>query len=780
MTINILGLAVAMTVVILIAIYVRHEISYDSWFEDAGRIYRVIEIVTESSGEEIVSPTTPGGLHQVLLRDIPGIESSVRIFNWGSREWNVSYNNVTHLEQRCMVDTTLLDVFDLEFIKGSPENALNTRLSVVLTESMALKIFGNDEPVGNYLDLTKDTVYTVTGVIRDFDKPTHLESMSIIYDWDVGWADESWQPSFFNTYVKLKEGTDSETVLSVINAVITPHTTEKYSRTGSVYRLELEPVRDIHLYSSLSSRWCCGEENPVPTINNIIKYSVIAVVILIIACLNYLNLATARTGARTKQISICKILGETRMNIFNRLLLETFVMTLIAVLLAQLIIQLVLPYFITYTGKNLLYDPLELRYIVGFILSLTVITSVLAGLYPAFSLSGILPIQKLKVRLFQLFKGKNLRAVSVIIQFSISIFLINSLLIINKQLKFIDEKSVGFENNNLMVLSFDDKLKDTGNEALKGELEKLPGVQAATTSWTFPFKLWSQWSFRDPKTDNTYVKINAMLVGADFPEVMKMNLLDGRFFHPDQVSESEKVCIVNEATAKFFGFHNPVGKYLELPPDRVVKRLEIIGLVRNFHFESLHSVVQPMILIRENRSLFHIILRLSKENIAGSISDIEKVWNEYGPPNSFEYQFIDDVLENRYRAEHRMKNVYFGCTILAILIACMGLFAMSVYLAEQKTKEIGIRKVLGASIYGIELLLLKEFVIQVIISNIIAIPISYYLMHQWLENYAYRISIEPTTFLITAVISLLIGVLTISVQTIRAATSNPINSLRYE
>ncbi len=779
-TINILGLTVAMTVIFFTAIYIRYEISYDSWFTGSDRIYRVNEIVTESSGEEKVSPSTPGGLRQVLLNDIPGIESSVRIFDWGSKEWNVTYNNVSHLEQRYMVDSTLFDVFDFEFVKGSPENALNKILSVVLTESIAEKIFGSEEPLGKYLKMSKDTAYTITGIIRDFEKPTHFTDMSIIYNWDTGWAEGSWQPSFFNTYLKLQDGSDPETVLSAINAVIKQHTAEKYARNGSEYRLELEPVRDIHLYSSLSNRWCCAEENPIPASRDILKYSLIAIVIMIIACLNYLNLTTAQTGTRIKQISVSKILGESGMRIFNRLFLETLVMATISALLSISITWMILPYIFTYMGKNLLIAPVGLGSIIGFTLALTLITSILAGLYPAFILSGISPIQKQKEKSFQLFTGKHLRSVSVIIQFSISILLLNSLLIINKQMKFLNEAPPGFNKENLMVLSFNDKLKNWGGETLRDELEKLPGILATTTSWAFPFKLWTQWPFKNPRNDTEFLKINVMSVGAEYPEVMKMDLLDGNFFNPDRSSELKRECIVNEAAAEYLGFHNPVGEHLELPPDRRTKSLEIIGLVRNFNYESLHSEIQPMILVPVTEGLFHIILRLSEENISETISSIQKVWEEYVPSNSFKYEFIDDVLENRYRSEHRIRNVYLGCTIIAIMIACMGLFGMSVYIAEQKTKEIGIRKVMGASVFSIEKLLLKGLVIQVLISNILAIPLTYILMQRWLDNYAYKINIEPTDFLITVIISLILGIVTVGVQTIRSARSNPINSLRYE
>ncbi|MDP8237596.1 MAG: ABC transporter permease [Candidatus Hatepunaea meridiana] len=782
--INILGLAVAMAAVILIAIYVRYELSYDAHWKNADRIYRVNGVWTTETGEEITSPTSVGALKTAFDRDIPGIEASARIVDFGWLEY-ISTEKASAQVLIPMADSTLLDVFDIKLLKGDPNTALSVHNSVIINESSAKKFFGDENPIGKNLEFKAGAFYTVTGVFEDISQPTHLKKYAMFNGMPRIWINDNWGFELPNTYVMLQEGVDPHSLQPALDSLVKPHVKNLSSQEGKVFRLDLQPVRDIHLYSTLSNRFSCCEENTTPAIENIRLFSGVGLLILIIACLNFINLSSARSAARGKQVGIAKVVGATRGRLFRSFMLESIVMTTGSMVIALLISGLLLPHFINISGINPdVVQLLDLRSL-GLLGLFTVTVGLLAGCYPAAFLSGFRPAQVLKGTLSQGLKGSKLRAILVIFQFSISIALITGILIVHNQISYIFNKPLGYNIENIVILDLMRFQGDWSEEAFINELSSLPGVVDLTTSLMVPLLAGVNCSGPGecfiPGSNDEILNPHFMKVGTNFPQMFQMNLLSGAWLDKEINYDKNNISIIiNQTMAKRLGFDDAVDKQIKSPINDGTRTYTIIGIVEDFHLKSLHSRIEPTFLVPNCKTIWKILLKLDPNDIPGTLTAVERIWLELGPPVVFNYQFLEDVFRQIHSADKRFQEIFINLTLLAIFIACLGLFALAAYAAERRTKEIGIRKALGASVSGIVMLLSKEFLILIMISNVIATPIAYYFMQRWLENFAYRISIGTGVFLFAAILSVLIALLTVSAHAVRAAMMKPVDSLRHE
>jgi putative ABC transport system permease protein len=781
--INILGMAVAMAAVILIAIYIRYELSYDTHWENADRIYRVNSTWITEAGEEITSPTSVGALKTAFERDIPGIESIARIVDWG---WltSISSEKASAPVLIPMADSTLFDVFDIKLLIGDPRTALSDHFSVVINESSTKKFFGDENPIGKYLDTDQDTFYTVTGVFADITNPTHLNNYQMFIGLPRNWIDDNWGLDLLNTYVMLQKGVDPHGLQPVLDSLVKPHVKEFFSKKGDMFRLDLQPIRDIHLYSTLSNKFSCCEDNTTPAIENIKVFSGIGLLILLIACFNFINLSTARSAGRGKQVGIVKVAGATRGRLFLSFMLESIILTSVSMAIALLISFLFMSRFAIISGINIdIVKWFDLK-TSGLLILFTLVVGLLAGFYPAAFLSGFRPAQVLKGALSLGMKGSKLRAILVIVQFSISIALITGILIVHNQISYILNKPLGYDIENIVLLDLMKYEGDWSEEAFINELSTLPGVIDLTTAIHVPLLQGVGCAGLGkcfiPGSNDEKLDLNMLRVGVNFPQMLRMNLLSGRWFDKNTLSENDLSIIINQTMAKKLGLEDPVDKQIKSPYMDGTRTSKIIGVIEDFHLRSLHSQIEPTFLRPDDDASWYILLRFDPNSIHETLTAVEGIWQELGPPVPFNYQFLEDTYQKIHLSDIRFQKLFISLTLLAIFIACLGLFALSAYAAERRTKEIGIRKALGASVSRIVMLLSKEFLILVLISNLLSAPVAYYFMQRWLENFAYRIIIEPKVFLLAALLSLLIALVTVSTQAVRAAIINPVDSLRYE
>lgn len=782
MVINILGLAVAMVAVILITIYVHYELSYDTHWQNADRIYRVNGTWITEAGEAITSPTSVGALKTALEQNIPGIEAIARIVDWGWLE-SISSKKASAPVLIPMTDSTLFDVFSIKLLTGDPQTALTDFFSVIINESSAKKFFGDEYPIGKHLDMDQDTFYTVTGVFEDISLPTHLKKYEMFRGLPRNWVDDSWGLDILNTYIMLQEGINPYSLQPALDSLVKPHINDFYSKKGKTFQLDLQPVCDIHLYATLSNKFSCCEENTTPAIENIKLFSVVGLLILIIACLNFINLSTVRSAGRGKQVGIAKMVGATKGRLFRSYMLDSMVLTTISMGIALLISILLFPLFISISGINPVNVQLLGLMSFGLLGFFSLVVGFLGGWYPAAFLSGFRPVQVLKGTLSQGLKGSKLRAILVIVQFSISIALIIGLIIVHSQVRFIFNKPLGYNIENVMLMDLMKYSGEWNSEAFVNELNALPGIVDLTTAIHVPLLPGVSQGLGKcfmPGTNDEILDLNSMRVGTNFPQMMQMNLLSGRWFDKSTSSENELLMIINQTMANRLGFDDPVGKQIKTPYLDGTRMRTIIGLIEDFHLKSLHSRIEPTFLVYNGDPSWFMLLKLDPNDIPETLKAVENIWEELAPPIAFNYQFLEDAFRLVHSADIRFEKLFLIFTLLAIFIACLGLFALTAQVAERRTKEVGIRKVLGSSVSGIVILLSREFIVLVLISNLIGIPIAYYFMQSWLENFAYRTILEPSVFIIASVLSLIIALATVSTQAIRAAMTRPVNTLRFE
>jgi len=783
--INIIGLAVGIACCIAILLYVRNELSFDKFNTNAAQIYR-IGVLGRIGNTEFKNPKSPAPMGQALLRDFPDVLSYTRIRSTGFPV--LRYKEKAFSEERFFeVDSTFFNVFTVKFLEGDPKTALTQPFHVVITESMAKKYFGNENPMGKILNADHRVDWIVSGLIQDVPAISHFH-----YDFlgsltsNADSRNTFWLSGNYYTYILLRKGTNPAIFQTKLNDYalkyigpqiisITGSSLEELKKRGNNYEYFIQPLLSIHLHSHLDY-----ELEPNSDISYIYIFSIIAAAILLIACINFVNLETARSEKRAKEVGIRKTLGSHKPQLIAQFIAEAVLMSVLSILLAIVLVEIFLPLFNDISGKHMILGVFENLYTLPVILCFAVVVGILAGSYPAFYLSSFQPVQVLKSELRRNRKSV-LRSSLVIFQFAVSIALIIGTFIINNQLEYIQTKNLGFNKEQVVIIKKADDIGSSIN-SFKKELLSNPDVLEVSNSSAIPSDQDGDSSGKIKDVPGNQLQdMRIMTCDNSFANTYKLKLSQGRFFSKEHPSDTAAV-VVNEAAVKAFGVKNIVGKYIVFPGDVQTFTYEIIGVVKNFNFESLHQEIRPLVirLYQEQNFGKFVSVRIASKNYPNTISFLENTWKKYAGNEAFEFSFLDNSLQQLYQADIRTSKIATIFSILAIFIACLGLLGLAAFITEQRTKEIGIRKALGASVPEIIILLSKEFVKWVLIANIIAWPAAYFIMNNWLKNFAYRTDINWLIFLLAGIMALIIALATVSTHAIKAATANPVKSLRYE
>lgn len=760
---NISGMAIGMASVILILLWVQDEWSYDRGFENADVLYRVIENQNLSAGSSSMIVPTPGALAAALKEEYPEIIRSVRFC---PNPLTLKKGDEFIEETVTSVDKDFLKMFNVKFVRGNINTALNDPHNIVITEETAKKYFGNEEALGKTL-ASRGYVVTVTGVVKSLPHNSSIQFDFLVpIEWlsELGGHTNGWNERF-NTYIELKKGTDSKIVDNKIRDFI-----KKYNKESNS-TIFLQNIKKIHLFSSgkyMADDYGSGD----------IKYvrilGLIAVFILIIACINFLNLSTAQSARRAREIGVRKVAGANKRKIVFQFLGESLLIILVAHVIAMIAVELLLPGFNNLVGKQLSVNYQSAGLYLGLI-TVVLFCGVLAGSYPAFYLSTLEPIDVIKGVINKNPGNAGFRRVLVIFQFSLSILLIICTLVVKTQLKYIQNKNLGFNKDNIGYFMFPTRPSDPKLETLKKELNSYPDILSVTRAWN-PFSYEGKrngftWSGKKEGEDVYFHMIGS---DVDYAKTYDLELKEGRFFS-SEFSTDNTAIVINEESSKILGFMNPIGEIITTSRG---SNLNIIGVVKDFHIQSLHYKIGPVIMQMGSSNNFYV--KMKSDKIVSTVEFIKNTFKSFDPGLPIDFHFLEDDYAKLYLTERRMGKIFGYFSLLAIIISCLGLIGLSLFMTERRTKEIGIRKINGAKSVEIFSLLSGEYVLWVMISITIACPIALYAMNNWLQNFAYRINIGWWVFVQAGTVALLIAFLTVSWQSYKAAGKNPVEALRYE
>jgi putative ABC transport system permease protein len=787
--INITGLAVGLSACLLIGLYVKHELSYDRFHEKASRIYRVnMELKFGDNHLDLAVANPLFG--ETAENEIRQVEETTRLQWYGGflvkkgneniREGNVAW-----------ADSSLFDVFTLPMISGDPKTALTEPNSIVITESVARKYFDRTDVVGEILTINNTQSRKITGVIRDLPSNMHFQFTSFVPIVERKEAlEDSWGGNQnWNTYVLLKEEATADEVVPLLNKMVDRHlgpqlkvligkSLDEFNKEGNFFKVSLTALPDIHLHSDR-----IGELYGSGNIQYVYIFSAIAACILFIAIINFMNLATARSANRAREVGMRKVMGSMKGALVGQFITESVLTCVVAMLFAVAMTVTLFPFFNELTGKSLNASMLLTPQVMITLFVLTIVVGIFSGSYPAFYLSAFQPVSVLKGTHSSGGKRSVFRNVLVVFQFAASVLLIAGTLIVFRQLQYIQHKDVGYNREQLLILNNIDKLGNRA-EALKTSLHQIPGVEKTTVTGYLPVNYFrnndSFFTSRSLETKDM-ISMQKWVIDEDYLETMGMKLVEGRNFSKDFAADTASL-ILNESAAKFMGNHDILEKKLYDIVDestKTLKEFRVIGVVKDFNFSSLREPVKPLVFMFGSND-GAMTVRLEGADISGTVSAIEDKWKSVASDLPFEYSFMDEGFDQLYKGEAQSGKLITYFASLSILISCLGLFGLATFMAEQRTKEIGIRKVMGASVTGITTLLSKDFLKLVLIAVAIAIPVAWYFTDKWLQDFAYHIDLEWWIFAVASVLALIIALMTVSVQAIKAAVQNPVNSLRSE
>jgi putative ABC transport system permease protein len=787
--INLFGLTTGIAISLLISFYIFDELSYDRFHQDAERIYQVyLRGVLQDKPIEGTSTCAPFAAASV--EEIPGIQDAIRINLW--RDVVIRYQDKIYTEKKLLLaDSNFFNFFTFQLLEGNPDKILNEPNQIVLTRTSAMKYFGyepgkGETPLGKMVQMGTDkTNCEIVGVMEDPPKNSHFifDMVYSMASWDFSRRTD-WTSNSLYTYLKLRENADPGLIQENVTAMSDKHvgpeilkyigiTLEEWRAAGGDYGYYIQPLLDIHLFSNVE-----GNIEPPGDIAYVYLLSAISVFIILIACINFMNLATARSAGRAKEVGIRKTVGATRRSLMMQFLVESIIISVISTILAIGILWLGLPFLNQLTGKSISIGYLASGNSLMIISVMMILVGVLAGSYPAFYLTSFQPGKVLKGSTGKGPKGGWIRSTLVVFQFTISISLIVSTMIIYKQLQLVQQKNLGFDRENVLII---DNVRTLGDNkpAFKKRLKSLAGVKNASIANFVPPHVYSNSVYFPNGIQEDGLLFYQIYTDQDYGSTIGLNMFSGRYFSEDFPSDSSAV-IINKKGMDVLGWTSHEGNRLAEPnQDGSLEFHEVIGIMEDFNFTSLHNEIEPLILFLANWGNL-MPVRLEPGSLQHKISDIEGIWNEMAPGEPFAYSFLDQNFESLFRNEQRLGKIFIIFTSLAIFIACLGLFGLATFTAEQRSKEIGIRKAMGASVANVVILLTGNFTRLVLIAVGISIPAVLFLMRWWLESFAYKTEIGILSFLIGGLGALLISWITVSYQSIRAATANPTVALRYE
>lgn len=781
--INIAGLAIGIACCILIFFYIKDEMSYDRYHDNADRIYRVVDSFDVPGGIVADFALTSAPIGPTLKDDFQEVRDAVRLM---PRRRMVAREDKKYYEDGLFyADASLFSVFTLPLIQGNPEKALEAPNAAVISEKMALKYFGNGEAINQRLQIDEEE-FTVTGVMRDMPQNSHFraEIYASLKTLEQNPAlqqnyFQNWVRHEFYTYILLEEGATAETLQEKLPAFIEKYAAQQVKTflDGSLSS-HLQPLTDIHLHSNLQV-----EISPNSDIKYIYIFSVVAFFILLIACVNFMNLATARSANRSKEVGLRKVVGASRHQLIRQFLGESLLYTFFAMVLGVLLVLLSLPLFNTLTGKSMQFNTISDLFLIGFIFLIFFFVGIASGSYPALFISRFQPALVLKRAGIPGARRPLLRKALVVLQFSISIVLIISTGVVFNQLDFLRNRKLGFDKEHVVAIPIRAGSIRQNAEEIKAELKQNPSVVSASIANALPGGNPAGDVIRLVTDEGRKTFTLSMIyTDHDYVKTMGIEMVQGRDFDKTMGTDSSEAFLINEAAAREMQLTDPLRAILEYGfSDRSSgKRGRIVGVVNDYQFQSLKSEITPLVIQIWPSSSSIFAIRILPSNIPDTLKFIETKWKEFDPAHPYEYTFLDETFDQMYRSEEKLGQIFSTFSALAIFIAALGLFGLALFSVEQRTKEIGVRKVLGASIGKIFFLISKEFALLVLIANAFAWPAAYLLMNKWLQSFAYRTGVSVWIFILSAVLAFGIALLTVSFQAIRAASSNPADSLRYE
>jgi putative ABC transport system permease protein len=794
--INIVGLAVGMACTILILMWVQYEYSFDRYHKNVDMIYRLLSNWDLGRWQNLYAISNHA-VGPTMQKDYPEVVKACRFRPIPSGAVT-QYNNKKFREEGIFyADNSVFDIFSFPMIKGDPGSALTTAHSVVITEDVAEKYFGHENPLGKVLKMTfpdwdvfgntfvasnAELDATVTGIIENVPPNSHftfnmLLSFETLYHYNEKQRGRWWGDIGIYTYLLVREGCDPEDLRKKFPALIEKHIGEDLKTAKGKLEFFLEPLKDIHLYST--AKW---DQSGYGSIAYVYVFSAIALFILLIACINFMNLTTARSSNRAQEVGVRKTVGAHKVNLINQFLGESFLFGLISLLIALGLVEIFLPAFRSLSGSEFTFSNLIGSRIIAALIGLVLFVGFIAGSYPALFLSAFQPIRIFTGRLKDSNANSSFRNVLVVTQFTISIALVVGTVIIFYQLNYMQHKNLGFSNEHIAVFRILDGTMRRSIDSVKRELLNHSGIAGVTVSSIPPGYGARINVFLPEGYDlNQAQMMRSISIDSDFIPTMGLEIAAGRNFSPEISTDRSKSILINQAAARQFGWNDPIGKRIQ-ELDNWDTTKTVVGVVRDFHVESLHHKILPLLIDSEPTRLRFILIKIRPGSLPETLSFLKEKWKEIDPTETFDYWFLDDSesFAWQYHSEQRLSKIFSYFALLAIFLACLGLFGLASFTAEQRTKEIGIRKAMGASISSIVMLLLKEFAKWILIANVIAWPVIYFAMNRWLQNFAYRISISLSAFILAGLIVFVIALLTVSYQAVKAARANPIEALRYE
>jgi len=781
---NLAGLAIGITCCLLILSFVLYELSFDGFHSKKDRIYRVNYDVL-MGGNQVVSPSVPVFVAPALKKKFPEIEEVCR-FSTLWRAPTISHGNAVFDEKKfCYADPAFFKIFDFKSAAGDIITALSNPNMLVITKDMAKKYFGTADPIGQALLIDNKKEYVVKAVVENVPSNSHLSfdfitSFRSITGFDDMEAKVEWNNPDYATFLFLRPGTNIRALSKKIDAWVNPSGNPGEQASQNTLHLRLEPLKKVHFDTQAYNY---ANQLAITDFKYIGIIITIAILVLLIACANYVNLATAKASTRAKEVAVRKTIGASFLQLFTQFLSESFLLVLPAIIISIAAVSFLLPYLNNLLGKNIPFDLLDSHFLFG-IIGGWLVLALLAGFYPAIVLSRFRPVETLKGSFTKTGKsGLSIRKSLVVFQFTISMILILATMIVGLQLKYMQSEKLGFNQEHVLLINGNSDI-NKNLDAFSGELKKISGVQDVSLTWRSPFGtvVGNGFSIKsNPTTSDDWHIVGGIAGDPHYIPTLGISLLTGRNFDPAKIKKDSTIneFIVNEAFLRHYN----------LKPDGALGRNVILGLtgpghivgvMKDFHFSSMHDKIEPVVLFNNPKYFGSVLLRIGPGQLPNVLAQIEKRWQAFVPSRPFSYSFLDDEYDAMYRTERKLGTLMSLLCGMAILITSLGLLGLVAFITTHRTKEIGIRRVLGASVSHITALISKDFFGLIIIAIIIASPVAYYFMHQWLQDYSYRISISWWMFGLAAIVVILVALFTISYHTVRAAKANPVKSLRTE